>query len=222
LIERYSLDDDALLCFFSGSKGFHFGVPTALWLPEPSATFHRVCRRLAEGIAAAAGVSVDLGVYDKVRAFRAPNSRHPKTGLHKRWLTMDELQRLSLDAIRRFAGTPLPFDLPDAPPVCDRAKADWQEAVELVCRANEAKTQANGNGKGPALNRATVRFITEGAGEGDRHRLLFSAAANLAEFSSLSELAHALLTTPALDSGLPPKEVHRQIEMGLLHGPRVA
>jgi hypothetical protein len=215
LIERYRLDDDQLLIFFSGSKGFHVGLPSALWGPEPSATFHRVCRRLAEGIAGAAGVSIDAGVYDKVRAFRAPNSRHPKTGLHKRRLSLDELTGLSLDGIRRLAEQPAPFDLPTPPAICERAKADWSGAVELVRQASEAKAQASGNGKGPALNRATLAFIRGGAGEGDRHRLLYSAARNLAEFACPPALAHALLSEAALDSGLPPKEVHRQIECGL-------
>ena len=31
IVERYRLDDDALLVFFSGSKGFHLGLPTDLW-----------------------------------------------------------------------------------------------------------------------------------------------------------------------------------------------
>ena len=77
-IERYSLDDDGPLMFFSESKGFHLGLPTDLWQPSASLTFHRTARRLAEGLAAAAQVTIDGGVYDTVRAFRAPNSRHPE------------------------------------------------------------------------------------------------------------------------------------------------
>jgi hypothetical protein len=214
-VERYRLDDDQLLIFFSGSKGFHLGLPSALWVPEPSATFHRGYRRFAEGIASAVGVNIDTGVYDRVRAFRAPNSRHPKTGLHKRRLSLDELTGLSLDAVRKLAEQPAPFDLPDAPSACDRAEADWTEAVELVRRTSEAKAQANGNGKGPALNRQTLAFIRDGAGEGDRHRLLYSAARNLGEFGCPPALAHALLSEVALDCGLAPKDVVRQIECGL-------
>src|SRR5262249_24742085 len=34
LLHRFSdLDDDALLAFYSGSKGFHLGIPTSLWQP---------------------------------------------------------------------------------------------------------------------------------------------------------------------------------------------
>ena len=95
------IDDDALLLFFSGAKGFHVGLPTALWLPAPSADFHHAARRFAEGHAERLGIGIDAGVYDRVRPFRAPNSRHPKTGLHKRRLTFDELLGLSLDAVLR-------------------------------------------------------------------------------------------------------------------------
>ena len=51
----------------------------------------------------------------------------------------------------------------------------------------------------------------------DRHRLLFSAAANLAEFGCSTELAFALLGEAGLDSGLSPSDVRRQIECGLQH-----
>jgi hypothetical protein len=71
---------------------------------------------------------------------------------------------------------------------------------------------ANGD---PKLNRQTTDFIRDGADAGDRHRLLFSAAANLGEFGCPPALAHALLTEAALDSGLSPSDVRRQIECGL-------
>jgi hypothetical protein len=210
--------DDDLLTFFSGSKGFHVGLPTCLWMPEPSADFNRVCRCLAETVAAAAGVTTDVGVYDKVRAFRAPNSRHPKTGLHKRRLAVEELLHLSADAIVKLAGEPMPFDPPAPTGRNDALAADWQAASEQYRRQAEAKAdrQAATNGT-PTLNRATLDFIRDGAAVGDRHRLLFSAAANLAEFSCPPALAHALLADAALDSGLPPAEVRRQIECGLSH-----
>jgi hypothetical protein len=216
LVERYSLDDDALLLFFSGSKGAHIGLPTSLWEAEPSLTFNHDCRKLAEAIAEKVNIVIDSAVYAKVTAFRAPNSRHPKTGLHKRRLTLDELTGLSLDAVRKLAANPAPFDVPTAPAICERAKADWFEAVELVRQVTEAKAKqtANGNGK-PTLNRQTLAFIRDGAGEGDRHRLLYSCACNLGEFGCPPALAHALLTEAALDCGLAPKDVHRQIECGL-------
>jgi hypothetical protein len=221
VLHRYpaALDDDDLLIFYSGSKGYHLGLPT-FWGPAPSVAFHRVARRYSEALANAAGVSIDTGIYDKVRLFRAPNSRHPKTGLHKRRLSYRELLNLPADRVRQLAVEPGPFDLPRVTAIDDRAVADWQTAQEAVRRETEATTHrraAAAEGT-PRLNRATMEFIRDGADQGHRHRLLFSAAANLAEFSCPLALAHALLTETALDSGLTPADVRRQIECGLAEG----
>ncbi len=218
ILSRYtSYDEDGILYFFSGKKGYHIGLPIA-WDAPPSLDFHRVCRQLAEGLAALAKVQIDNGIYDRVRAFRAPNSRHPKTGLHKRHLSYSELTNLKLDALRQLASTPEPFDVPTPPTSCGRAALDWQAAAALV--ANEAKGKAARRAADgtPRLNRQTLGFIRDGADHGDRHRLLFSAAANLAEFGCPASLAHALLTEAALDSGLSPSDVKRQIECGLEKG----
>jgi hypothetical protein len=217
VLARYpTLDDDDVLAFYSGSKGFHVGIPSSVWGPAPSVTFNRVARRFAECLAERAGVAIDGGVYDKVRAFRAPNSRHPKTGLHKRRLSHDELLGLSLERTLQLAERPDPFDLPKPTGRDERAAADWLDAVRLVEQeaAAAAQRRAENNGT-PTLNRLTLEFIRDGAEQGERHGRLFSAAANLAEFGCPPLLAHALLTEAALGSGLPPSDVRRQIECGL-------
>jgi hypothetical protein len=132
VIERYQLDDDGLLIFFSGSKGFHVGLPTYLWQPSASLTFNTVARRLAECLANSAKVEIDSSIYDKVRAFRSPNSCHPKTGLHKRALTVDELTRFSVKRILGLAKEPTPFDLPTVSTRCKLAEADWMDASRFV------------------------------------------------------------------------------------------
>ena len=68
------------------------------------------------------------------------------------------------------------------------------------------------------LNRSTLEFIRDGADQGERHRMLYSAAANLAELGCSLRLASALLTDAALDSGLPPADVRRAIENGINNG----
>ena len=216
LIERYRLDDETLLIFFSGRKGFGVGLPTDLWQPPASLTFHRTTRRLAEVLAGAAQVVIDLQMYVKVQPHRAPNSRHGKTGLHKRRLTLDELTRLSVDRIQDLAREPLAFDVPTITTRSEQAAADWLDAVQAIEHEAEAiqqrRTSSNGSTR---LNRSTLDFIRHGAGSGDRHRLLFSATANLGEFKCPAELVYELLTEAALDSGLAPNEIRRQIECGL-------
>ena len=232
LSDHYGVDDALQLWFFSGSKGFHVGIPTALWSPAPRVDFHRVARRLAETIAEAAGVLIDVGVYDKVRAFRAPNSRHPAAGRHKLRLTVDELLHLGSAAILSRAENPEPFELPDEPgDSVNFLVAHWDTAATEVRAQTEAAAQrraavANGNGT-PKLNKLTLEFIRHGAppgaiGAGDenrqrgagRHRLCYSAAANLAELDAPLPLCFALLEESALDCGLPPSDVWRAVKGG--------
>jgi hypothetical protein len=218
ILDRYmGLDDDSLLYFFSGTKGYHVGLPLC-WDAAPSTDFNRTTRKLAEGIAQLAGVEIDSSIHDKVRLFRAPNSRHPKSGLHKLRLSHDELMQLTLDLIRELAVSPEPFEWPDASPLrCEAAAKDWTEAAAIVKQEAEIKARPRDAADPPKLNRLTREFICEGAEKGGRPVRLFSAAANLAEFGCPAALAHALLTEPALDSGLSPDEVFRQIECGLNH-----
>ncbi len=218
LADRFGFDDDDVLLFFSGSKGFHIGLPLAVCgSPKPSTTFHRVCRTLAEGLGALGQVTIDSGVYDAVRAFRAPNSRHSKTGLHKRRLSFDELLHLSLAGIVQLAGTPEPFDLPIVTTTSDQGVADWSAAVARVEAERVALAERRTSGGLATLNRSTLDFLRDGAASGDRHRRLFSAAANLGEFGCPPVLAHALLTDAALNCGLSPSETRRQIDCGLNH-----
>jgi hypothetical protein len=211
------LDGDDLLLFFSGSKGCHVGIPTAAWQPEPDPHFHRFARAFCERLAALAGVAIDAGVYSLTRLFRAPNSRHRKTGRHKRRFDFDSFMGMKLESIERLAERPEPFEVPAAQATCEAAAADWQAAVAWTRRQadTQAARQAALADGAPALNRQTLDFIREGADEGNRHRRLYSATRNLAELGCPTALAHALLTDAALDCGLTPRDVHRQIECGL-------
>ncbi len=212
LLERYALDDEMLLVWFSGGKGYHVALPTSLWEPESSVTFNKSCRKLAENLAGQCDVTIDSSVYDKVRLFRAPNSKHPKTGLFKRPISMDGLFQLDSEAIRSLAAFPMPFVIPVDPPVNEQALADWAAATESVT-ANVVvqPTEVTRD----RLNRSTREFIQHGADVGGRARLLYSAARNLGEFSCSFELAFALLEPAARESGLPPSEIRRQVECGL-------
>ena len=219
IADRFQIEGDKLLIFFSGAKGYHIGLPASLCGATPSVMFHKYARRFMEDLAAFAKVEIDVGIYDRVRAFRAPNSRHAKTGLHKRRLEFDELMYVSPAGILERAAQPEPFEILAPPTKCDTAQADWQNAVAAVTREIEAVSQQKPLADSDLrLNRLTREFICTGAANGDRHRLLYSAAANLAEFGCPTGLAFALLSEPARDAGLAPRDVKRQIECGLQSG----
>lgn len=226
LLQRYpTLADHDLEIFYSGSRSIHVELPLP-HRPQPGQMFHRVCRTLAlrlarlAGVDSTAGVKFDEGNYDRVRLWRLVNSRHAKTGLHKVRLSYDELMYLSTDGLRAFAQDPRLFSPvdPTTNPV-GQLERDWEQAAEATSReylAKVARRIEDAAAGGPdRLNRATLDFIADGAVNGDRHRLLYSASRNLAEFGCPAKLAFALLMPAALDSGLAPGDAARQIECGL-------
>jgi hypothetical protein len=224
ILDRYrELDDDALLVFLSGGKGLHIGIPTALWGPAPSDSFNLTARRFCEAHGQRAGIAVDGTVYSKTRLFRAPNSRHPKTGLFKRRLALDELMRLKPEAIVELALQPEPFRVsrPDRP--SPTAAADWHEAG-LAVERRTAERQDRADSGAVKLSAFARQFIRDGELDADKRAVsTFRVAAELSELylaHGFVPLVHALLTDAALDSGLTPSEAARQIDCGLAHARR--
>lgn len=223
LLDRFrELDDDDPLVFFSGSKGFHIGIP-ATWEPERSVDLHRVARRFCLDLAEAAGVVVDPSIYSKTRLFRAPNSKHPKTGLHKRRFSTNEIMHLKLDAILDMAKTPEPFVVPAGPRPFASAAAAWDSARRLV-GTEGSRPGPSTTGVGGRLSIHLRRFIRDGEVDPARRAVaVFRASAELAEYraeNGFDELVFALLEEAARDSGLSLAEVKKQIRDGLAHGGR--
>lgn len=218
LLQRFPMLDGVLPVYFSGSKGFHIYLDLC-HEPPPAVGFNHVCRTLAEGLAAAAGVKIDTAVYDANRILRLPNSRHPKTGLFKRRIDADALFKLDVAAILELAKTPAGDGLPTVGDRCPIIAAAWDEAECETKRKSEARAVVrfdapNGEVMAP---RYLLEFLRFGVPEGDRHPTLFRCAAWLTEQGAPDRLVHALLTEPGRDVGLSPKDVHRQIECGIAH-----
>ncbi len=217
--DRYGVDP---LVHFSGGKGFHVSLPTGGFV-EPSSGVHKVAKALACHLAEEAHVVIDTGVYDRVRLWRATNSRHHKSGLHKVRIDLDDLLYLTPSQVRDLAREPIPYDLPE-PVTPARLVEDWDQTTRTVEAEVQARRESAPRAGEARLNLLTRSLITDPTSieVGERHRTLFSAAANLAEFQSVEELVSAMLTEPALDTGLPPRDVERQIRCGIDHARRHA
>ncbi|HVX12755.1 MAG TPA: hypothetical protein VHC22_16355 [Pirellulales bacterium] len=223
LVERYRPDEKNLLIFFSGAKGFHVALLTSLWLPEPSVDFHELASLYAGELARLTNVTIDASIYSKTRLFRSPNSKHAKTGLHKRRLSLDELMGLSVQGILELSREPLAFEPPEPTATNDRAIADWRATQDQLQKHREERAE-RGTTRGATLNQLTLEIIRDcrALGSpteiGNRHRLLYSAAKNFGELGASFELAFALLRESGLDSGLMPADVERQIQCGVSDG----
>jgi hypothetical protein len=220
LDERHGVPRGVLVPFVSGGKGLHLGLPTALWLPPAGEHFHATAKHFALSIAAEAGITVDEAVYDRLRAFRAPNSRHPRTGLHKRFVLVEILDTVTVRGLLAMAARPEPFEVPVADGIDDSSflVALWDKSARAVKEQTEAvrrhRDEIASGTRDATVNRRTRDFIGAVDEPADRHTRLFSAAANLAEIGCPLHAIRALLTERALDTGLPPREVERTITNG--------
>jgi len=214
---RYPATEGEVLVYFSGSKGFHILVELA-HRPPPAVGFHRTARTFAESLAAGAGVPIDSSLFDLARIVRLPNTRHPTTGLFKRRIDAEALFALDLEGIRKIAAHPAGDGIPSLRSCPALLADDWANAERQTLRQLEGRAEAR---KDFAADLRAPKwfldFLRFGVDVGERRPTLFRAAAWLTEQGAPPPLVAAILTEPARDLGLTPKDVDRQIECGIEH-----
>ncbi len=213
---------EKVVVYFSGLKGFHVGVPTTALSASPRTDFHACARRFAQMVATESGAleTMDDKIYDRVRLFRAPNSRHPASGLHKLRLDTDMLD-MSITDIRAQAEKPRPVSLDLGAPVAPVLSELWKESIfylekrEHLDVAHHCHSERTTEAK---MNPSSIQFLRFGCSEGERAVRLWQCAANLTECGAPRRLVEQILSPVALDTGLPRWEVERQIAEGIKHG----
>ncbi len=122
------LDVDDVAVFFSGSKGFHVGVPQGYFGLEPSKDLPKIMKSFIHKIIPKFK-TLDPSVHEAARKFRAPGSKHPDTGFHKIRLQIEQLD-LSIDEIIEIAKTkPEPVNFSDINPKAPRQKLSIVEDI---------------------------------------------------------------------------------------------
>ena len=225
--ERYDLGDDDILCFLSGGKGYHVGIPAALFQMEPHPEHPARLGALVARWTADAGIGhpyPDWSIYEHLRLFRARNSFHPGGGVYKVRVAVDHLGTTRHADIVDYAERPRPFDPPPQPGPHDVALADWAEAVARPARPR-GKMDVDGRRVPPEgvvtgrITPATWAWIKWGDDNGrSRHDALRFASANLAELCPPEgdALADALLRRGCDRCGLDPDatDVRREVDRG--------
>ncbi|MFH2035896.1 MAG: primase C-terminal domain-containing protein [Candidatus Zixiibacteriota bacterium] len=98
LATKFDVHDLSL--YFSGSKGFHIGIPSDLFGAEPGKYLPGIFKKMAVEIAG--DIKIDTAIYDKNRLWRMPDSINGKSGFYKIQITDDELAQ-DIDAIKKLA-----------------------------------------------------------------------------------------------------------------------
>jgi hypothetical protein len=219
LLARYGpAGDDAVGVYFSGRKGFHVTLAMPAGIPASPAV-PATAKHLALALAGAAGVAIDAGCYDHQRIVRLPNSRHPRTGLHKRPLTHEELFRLPLDAILGLARCPVESREPAAGGPIELLEQDWLAAAAALPAVPPPQAPRPHYPAVPQKVRDFIGF--RDLQDPGRAVTVFRHAADLARGyaeSGIAAVIEGLLAPVARETGLPEAEVRRQIAGGIRHG----
>lgn len=116
--DRWGIEPNGAQLYFSGSKGFHIMLDARLFgriVPSKSlpSLFASLRLHLAQELPEKYRQTIDLGIKDRLRLLRLPNTIHEKSALYKVIFSQDELERLRPDEIREIAKGPRELSLTD-------------------------------------------------------------------------------------------------------------
>ncbi len=107
-LHRWQVDPNGIQIYFSGSKGFHLMLDTRLFgriTPSKSLPllFDSIRRHIAQELPSEHRETVDLGIKDRVRLLRLPNTIHERSGLYKALIPLEELHRIHAEEVKELA-----------------------------------------------------------------------------------------------------------------------
>jgi len=128
----YPVDMNSLSIFFSGSKGFHIFIPSALLGIAPSSNIAQIFKKFAEFLLGGWSIKYDSQIYDTTRLFRVNNTRHSKTGLFKIQLSAEEIIGLDIAAIKKLAENKRNGIKALSPKLCTELSTVYNNAIDSI------------------------------------------------------------------------------------------
>jgi KaiC/GvpD/RAD55 family RecA-like ATPase len=184
-LESMGIDNNSIRVFFSGNKGFHVyflskelkDLGCSHIIPQIS---KMVCKNIAEGLQTA-----DESIYDRTRIIRVINSKHPKSGLYKIPLDIEELRNCGTEDIQEMAQEQREPDFFES----------WDTADYIQGLIDSYVSNDKGNKKDRKTAKTTmVDGILEGFKDGNRNVGLSSLAGVLHSRNISDDIVFGLLS----------------------------
>ncbi len=179
LRDRWGVPPEALGIYFSGCKGFSVEIPGQCFGgfdPEPvresARRFERLLRLL---FPEADELHLDPDIYDALRLWRVPNTRHGRSGLFKVRLTVEEVFSLSADQIRELARKPRRTTRPQCEPAPIPALVELWRRTAVTERAAPEQVARDGDIPEGRRHSALVRLAGAMRRHGASPRCIYAA-----------------------------------------------
>lgn len=156
--------------FFSGSKGFHIGIPSELFGAEPRPELPRIFKKMAQDVAG--DIRIDTAIYEKNRLWRLPNSINKRLGLFKIPLSYVELAQNDAGSIKKLASGRREIDQ-DTSIAQKRSEALSSLYDSIVSSLNQEEKQTDNkpNIDFSKINRPCIEKLLEGVEKGERNEV---------------------------------------------------
>lgn len=107
LITDHDIPEENITIAFSGMKGISITVDYRIFDPESSADLPLIWKSMVQDLITKLSLkTADTSIYERRRLWRLLNSRHQKSGLYKILFTLAELEKLTIDEIKKKAEKP--------------------------------------------------------------------------------------------------------------------
>jgi hypothetical protein len=184
--ESFDIDPNVCRYYFSGAKGFHVMIPSALFDCRPAPDNDKRFRAVATALSR--GIKIDTAIYNKTRLFRLPNTINAKTGLYKHELLHYEAANMSVSEILERAKQPIePYDIEEEFDVNEELKAIYETPLEQskVFQSNKP----NGN-----RGKLCMARLLEGVSAGERDNVGIRIVAHLRQSGLTQKQIWSVLT----------------------------
>lgn len=121
-INTWKIDRHSIELYYSGYKGFHMIIPSEVFGLTPCSSLNAQFKRIALYFKLQFSTNtLDIGIYDRRRLFRIPNTVNSKSGLYKVPITIEQLRSYSLEEMHSWAAEPR--DYPECRPIYSKEAA---------------------------------------------------------------------------------------------------
>ena len=182
LMNDYRIAEENIEIAFSGMKGISILISHEVFNVEARADLPLIWKSLIKHLISKLNLkTVDTKVYERRRLWRLLNSKHQKSGLYKIPLTLTELEKLSIEEIKKKAVKPRPQPLmPSEPQPVPKAVSLFREHAKKVEEWKEKRKNAFQKVELASLGKedppCVQRLFEQGAEEDARNISLFQLA----------------------------------------------
>lgn len=202
ILGDFKIKEESLLIYFSGNKGFHLVIPFMNLGYIAQAKLNEEYKNLALHYKKISPF-VDTKIYDDRRLFRIPNTINDKSGFYKVPLTIEQVNRFSLEEMCRYANSPKKNIIPvyingncgeynydKAKAIVKQINKETKQVIDSYKR-NYTSTYTDSESLPPCIEEMlnTVHY------EGNRNQILVMLASSLFQYGCESQDVLSYLLT---------------------------